>query len=52
MRKAGSILALLCFAALIVGTGLVLRRFPWLAVAMGLGPCVLTLGGAFLTLFK
>lgn len=50
MNKVASIFSLLVFAGLIVGTGLVLRRFPVLATTMALGPCVVTFIGAALAL--
>jgi hypothetical protein len=36
---------MVAFGALVVGLALILRRYPVLAVAMALGPCVVTLIG-------
>ena len=50
MNRLSSFLILILFAAGIVGLGLILRRYPILATAMGLGPMVVTLGAAILAL--
>jgi hypothetical protein len=50
MKKFLLFFALVIFTALIVGLGLVLKRFPVLAAAMALGPLVITLAGAALAL--
>lgn len=50
MSKVTSILALLIFPALIVGLALLLKWFPLLAIAMALGPCIVTLLVALLVL--
>jgi uncharacterized membrane protein YedE/YeeE len=52
MKKLSLFFALLIFAGLIVGLGMVLRRFPTLAAAMALGPCMVTFIGAAMALLS